>query len=389
MCAFGSFQAINRETTRMRVGWQGPAVLSSAALAFSMGLSALSPVSAAPGKDVVFTVANYPVEATAKDAVTAKDQAQAEGQNAAFKALLKRLVPVTSYNRVQRMQPVKAGEYLSGVSVRSEQTSSTQYIASLDFSFQPEAVRAILQREGIPFVERQAPEITLVAVNRLASDPPGKVSDGGNWSKSWKGQDLDHTLSPIKLDTLRSVIHPDTMTMLMSGDGSADRIIAGEYKSETVVFAIAEVDEAAGKLNVTLAGRDAVGPLSLQRTYRIDDGGVVYAMDFAAIVSLGIIEGRWKSVEANMRGGTAVMASPGVPVMVLAEFNGINQWNDIRAQLLETPGVEDMDIQSVSASSATITLRYPGGGDQLARTLSAQGLTLQNTGGGWLLKANF
>lgn len=364
--------------------------LTRIVLGVSIALAWYTPAAlAAPGQDRVFTVANYPVEASAKDAVTAKDQAQAEGQTAAFRALLKRLVPVTAYNRIQRMRTVKASDLLSGVSVRSEQTSSTEYIASLDFSFQPEAVRAILQREGVPFVERQAPEIVLIAGKRDSQDPAGKLTDAGGWTNSWKALDLAHTLTPAKLEGIRPEIHPDTVNMLVSGSGGADRILAGEYKSETIVVAIAEADQAAGRLNVTLVGTDAIGPINLKRAYRITDGDVAYAMDYAAVVSLGILEGRWKAMEANARGGTGVMTSTGIPVLVQAEFASLNEWNDLRSQLLETPGVEDLDIQSVSASSALISLRFPGGGDQLARTLASQGMTLQNTGGGWLLKANF
>ncbi len=53
------------------------------------------PLAAAP-RDKVYTIANYPVEATAKDAVAAKEKAHADGQQAALGALLKRLVPVTA-----------------------------------------------------------------------------------------------------------------------------------------------------------------------------------------------------------------------------------------------------------------------------------------------------
>ncbi len=51
--------------------------------------------------DAVFTVANYPVEARADNAVAAKDRALADGQQAAFRSLLKRLVPVTAYRAHQ------------------------------------------------------------------------------------------------------------------------------------------------------------------------------------------------------------------------------------------------------------------------------------------------
>ena len=105
------------------------------------GLIARPAISA--NADAVYTVGNYPVEATAANAVAAKDQALADGQQAAFRSLLKRLVPVTAYKQLTRVSDVKAGDLVSGVSVRSERNSATDYIASLDFSFQADAVRAL------------------------------------------------------------------------------------------------------------------------------------------------------------------------------------------------------------------------------------------------------
>ena len=103
----------------------------------------------AAATDTAFTIGNYPVDATAANAVAAKERALADGKQAAFRSLLKRLVPVTSYKRISKLANVKAADLIDGVSVRSERNSSTQYIANLDFAFQPSAVRTLLQREGI------------------------------------------------------------------------------------------------------------------------------------------------------------------------------------------------------------------------------------------------
>ena len=92
----------------------------------------------------------------------------ADGQQAAFRSLLKRLVPVTAYDRLKRLAALKSSGFLEGVSVRSERNSSTRYIASLDFSFRADSVRAVLQQEGIPFVEEQAREVIIVPVVRDA-----------------------------------------------------------------------------------------------------------------------------------------------------------------------------------------------------------------------------
>ncbi|MDP1907059.1 MAG: DUF2066 domain-containing protein, partial [Hyphomicrobium sp.] len=120
---------------------------------------ALPAIGVAAPNDEVFTVGNYPVDAQAGNAVAAKQKAMADGQQAAFRSLLKRIVPVSDYDRLKRLSALKSSGFLEGVSVRSERNSATRYIASLDFSFRADSVRTVLQQEGIPFVEEQAREI--------------------------------------------------------------------------------------------------------------------------------------------------------------------------------------------------------------------------------------
>src|SRR5882724_4780838 len=82
----------------------------TAALGWAAGAGCLP----AYAVETVFTVGNYPVEARADNAVAAKTQALADGQQAAFRSLLKRLVPVTAYPRIRRLASVKAGDLIDG-----------------------------------------------------------------------------------------------------------------------------------------------------------------------------------------------------------------------------------------------------------------------------------
>ena len=377
--------------------------LAAALLATSMTswcrTSALAATADAP-----FTIGNYPVEAVAKDAVQAKERALADGQLGAFRSLLRRLVPVTAYRRLAKLTPPRTAELVDGFSVRSERNSSTQYIASLDFAFQPQAVRSFLKREGLPFVDTQAPEIVVVPVLRNGQ---GASIDAGPWSDAWKGLDLGHTLAPVKIQPLKEAIHADTVKMAMADDsGGADRILAGEYQTDRVVLAIADVDPATKRVHIVLAGQDAVGRLRLKRSWRLgSDQG--YTLELAAVVSLGVLEGRWKATQAAQGGdgyagnayGSGAAAPWSVPggdggsgngpiVRLAAEFGSIGQWNEIRSQILDTPGVDGVEIGAMTARSAEINLRYPGGGEQLARALAAQGLVVRNSGGVWRLTAD-
>lgn len=348
------------------------------------------PAAGAP-RDKVYTIASYPVEATAQNAVAAKERAHAEGQQAAFGALLKRLVPVTSYARIERLKALPAANFADGVAVRSESNSSTQYIASLDYSFQADAVRSLLQQEGVPFVEQQSPEIVVVPV-MAESDPVGglRYKPGGEtWTRAWKGLDLQNTLTPMRIEALLPAVRDDTVQAALAGDDAAERVLTAEYKADFVLFAIAELDETSRKLAVTLAGIDAAGLVSWRRSYDMPDGDVGYAMEFAAVVTQGVLEGRWKVAKSEETGGSGHVAGGGGLVHMAVEFSSPEQWDDMRRQILETPGIDDVRIGTVSATSADVSVRYPGGGSGLAAVMARQGLTLSADGGGWSLRSTY
>lgn len=350
---------------------------------------------AANPQDKVFTVANYPIDATAKNAVAAKNKAIEDGQQAAFRSLLKRVVPVNAYNRMDRLKSVKAAEYLEGFAVRSEQNSATEYIANMDFSFQADAVRDLLNREGVPFIDTQAQKVVLVPVTReLGGDAAAAGADGavlkpatGTWGNVWKGLDLDNTVSPLRLEPLRPEINADTLKMLLDGDGNGHRVLAGAYKSDNVIIAVAEADIASKRLNVTLSGHDAVGPINWQRSYRLADGDLDYALELAAVVSLGVLEGRWKAAGAGMAYGDGAFAAADIYMQV--EFEDMSEWNDIRGRLLNMPGIDDVRVGAVSSRNAEVTLKYAGGPGLLANELAPQGLSLSSIGGSWLLRSSY
>ncbi len=398
--------ALAGKSTGLAINWAPKALLAAVTLAAS-ALAAL----AASKEDKVFTVGNYPIEARAADAVTAKDRAIADGQQAAFRSLLRRIVPVTAYNRLSRMRAVKAATLVDGFSVRSERNSSTEYIASYDFIFQAEAVRRLLDRENIPFLDRQAPQVTLLPIYRAPADPgtPEIYTDtrgSDSWLYAWKGLDLANSLTPLTLASLKQEVHPDAIKAALEGDLAAVRTIAKEYQSDSMLVAILEPDLNQKKVRVTLAGRDAVAPFVLKRTYRLDGPDLTYTAELAAVIAMGVLEGRWKAI--NVRGGDRVVLSAGggspsditrpQPIVrpgeavsadgamkISVEFRNMGEWQQISRRLSETPEISELDVEGLSSRGARITLRYPSGPQNLAVTLAQQGLILRSADQGWVL----
>jgi hypothetical protein len=352
-------------------------------MVLAMGLVAAA--GAAAASDKVYTVANYPVEAAAEDAVVAKKKALAYGQQAAFRSLLRRLMPVTAYARAKQFASIQAVDLIDSFRVRSERNSSTQYIATYDFTFRAKAIRDLLRRQGMPFTDEQAPVTVVIPVWQ-----GGTPKDQARWTANWKSLDLEYSLTPIKLESLRKDIAPDLVAAVAAGDIGARRTLAAQYKAQHLLVAMAGTDAATGRLAVTMAGTDAVGPFVLARRYRVDPADPGYARELAAVVALRIVEGRWKAVHTRGFGNgadtaTAPVGGGATDLLIAVEFRGMAEWQDISRKLSATPGVEELDVAGLSGRGARVTLRFADGIGRLAEELAERGLSLRNDGSTWVL----
>lgn len=364
-------------------------VLRASLLAGSVAAYAGLLAGSAAAQDIrVFTVGNYPVEARAQDAVAAKEKAISEGQQAAFRSLLKRLVPVNSYKMIQDVRGLPAANLISGLAVRSERNSTTSYTASLDFTFDSHKMRDLLRQRGIPYVDEQARETAVVLVLQPAGLGSAASLSLEAWRDAWKALDLDNGLTPVRLHERPAALTADLVKASMTNAEAPLRTIAVLAKSGQAILAIAEPDVAARRLNVTLSGVDGVGKLLLRRTWRMDPADAAYSAELAAVVAMGTLEGRWKAVKG--RGVAPLPAAGGQlqPVQIYVEFRNIQEWQRLRRQFEDMPGVADFSVGGLSSGAADVALRYPGGGQALAAALGQVGVELRGGGGSWVARSS-
>lgn len=354
-----------------------------AAACFACPVTAL----AQSGSSPAYTVGNYPVEATARDAVNAKNLAIAGGQDAAFRSLMRRLVPVTAYKRLKKLPPAKAAEFIEGVSVRKERNSPTEYIATLDFAFDQASVRNYLNRAGLPYVDEQAPPVILIPIWRDGPGGPAKAGSGP-WFEAWNGLDLTHALTPLRLEGLKPEVGPEVVKAVTEGGGKSSGVLAAAYRTENVLIAIAEPDATGRMLAVTLAGKDATGPFVLQRKFRIQNGDRGYTSELAAVIGLGILEGRWKAAKAGAIGGVEVGGGADA-IRLTFEFGSLSEWNSMRERLLDTDGTYDVVVGSVSPRGAEVMVRHAGGPEGLEAAFARSGLAMQLAGNGYRVRPRF
>ena len=226
--------------------------------------------------------------------------------------------------------------------MRSERNSSTDYIASFDFSFQAKGVRDLLRREGIPFIDDQAPAVTLVPVWRSAA---GAAAAGrGRLDQRLEGPGSGEPLTPVKLQPLRRASGPRSINALAAGDGSAMRALAAAYNTRVRARGPGRARHDGGAPQCH-ARRHAMrsAPSRCKRPYRIDAGDPGLCQRACrrrrSAHPRGPLEGHQSAGRALAVGATGGGGGGGdTDLLIAVEFRGMGEWQEISRKLSATPG---------------------------------------------------
>ena len=263
--------------------------------------------------------------------------------------------------------------------VRSERNSSTDYIASLDFSFQSKAVRDLLRREGIPFIDEQAPTLTVVPVWRDGRDRPRRgTSRLDQYLEGPRPGARAHAREAADAEEGDPAVRPSMRSP--GGDGSAIRSLAANYGSELrpdrhgrARSGCQAPQRHARRAAMRSAPSRCSGPTASTRPILATPASWRPWSRWAS--SRGAGRRSRRAVAAAVVGGTGAVAASGTADLLIAvEFRGMGEWQDISRKLAATPGIEELDVAGLSARGARVTLRYAEAPSGLPTPLPARAL---------------
>ncbi len=330
------------------------------------------------GDTLAFTVRDVTVDRTAATATAAREAALMDGQRAAFRRLLERLVPRSEYRRLPNLSDARISDLVENFEVQNERTSPVRYIGTLTYRFHPDDVRTLLRNANIPFAETYAKPYLVLPVLR-DSGATLLWDDPNPWRAAWGRLPPADGLVPLVLPrgnlTDVSDINAD---QAHGGDEARLQAIATRYGVAGVYVADAALDTSAPGRAVLQVSLSAYGGPTGEQTvvdsYTANPGEDNDALfQRAAVEVTRGIEERWKSEQLLQFGHEATLS-------VLVTYDDIGQWVGIRRRLADLAIIRRADVTSLTRHAATINLDYIGDDNQLRLALAQRDLQLVPAG---------
>jgi len=334
--------------------------------------------------DDIFTVRGVKVDVTDKDAATAKMRAIQEAQMKAFHTLISRIADEDAWRRLSKLGSRKIGRMMSSLSIEEEHTGARRYIGRLTIRFRPARVRQALQSIGKGVITRQSPKILVVPVWRTDEGPV--LWEDNPWRKAWSEIQSDSTLVPVVVPvgdmTDRQTL---SATEALEGDRARLGALRLRYDVDTVLVAVAEPAGENG-VHAVMTGDSPVGRIAFDKVYSVQEGGLDAAARQAVERFHSVMIQKWKKKIAAERAAKARAAATATRLPVIVPFRSLREWQSLRARLVTTPGVDNVDVSTLSGNGAEIILTSRLPLDALRTALRQSRFQLMRSGPRWVLR---
>ncbi|MGH6904002.1 MAG: DUF2066 domain-containing protein [Geminicoccaceae bacterium] len=342
--------------------------------------SPASPVRAQTAANV-FQVSGIPVDATAADAVAAREEALLQGQIEGLRRLLRRLVPAAEHDRLPVVGAGQIQGYVANFEIADERVSADRYLAQLTVGYEPDAVRELLQGAALPYAETVSMPLVVLPVYR-AADGPRLWPDGNPWWQAWADHlDTERLLRLVlPLGDLQDMATV-TADAALAGDTAALAALAARYGGEDVLVASATprgFGDAAPALELEMR-RGGIGQANPPETVVARPGETLEELMAEAVVGLqDSLDERWKDPNLLRYDQLGTMVVD-IPIARLSD------WVEISRGLQGLSEVDQVDVTMFARDNVRAQIHYIGDQIRFEEALGRLGLALSREGESWRL----
>lgn len=324
-------------------------------------------------QDALFRVDGVKVDKTAKNSNVARDQAIAQGRMKAWNILIRRVTPKAQHGNLPKLKYKEVVKLVREYQIEEEKASSVRYIATLQFLFDEQRVRAVLQEHGLSVVSAPVsgkPVVVLPIFDR----PEGSLlwEEENSWRLAWAGLTrrggFVQLVVPLgDLADIQSI----TIDQALAADNRALNKIAGRYGAGGVaVIRLSAPGE--GKLSVSVTPwvlGQKIAPFKFG-VKTLPGQEIAQQMAGAVNATAKRIDDKWKGATVAAPTGERLEVAAGVVVATLAE------WVEIRTRLETIPMLTEIQVISLQPGEARVNLVLMGELSQFEMALDQLGLAL-------------
>jgi hypothetical protein len=330
----------------------------------------------------VYTVTGVKVQASGARPEIARAKAVSDGEAIAVARLLRKLTLAEDHARLPKPGAETVRGAVRNFSVETENQQGDKYTAAIAYRFDRDAVRAMLEGAGVPFLEARSPPLIVLPVWR-EEGKPALWDDPNPWREAWmRLEPADTMVDFARLRGDLADLKAISAEEAVAGNRPALNRIADHYKAGLVAVAVGSVEKGQRRIAVKLYDL-ANGRVGAVGTFPAgaDEAGLEKA---AAQIA--------RAIDANWKKSAVAVEQNATVVRIRAPLQGLEHWIKIRQALSSMPQLRGLTTISMSPGEALIELRFAGTLAELRRQLDQRGMAITvepATAGApetWLLK---
>lgn len=327
--------------------------------------------------DNVFVIRDVPVDETAGSADEARRVAIARGEAEAWNRLMLRLVVPGQVQRVPQMSGSDLESMIQSFEIADERLTSDRYRALVTVRFRADAVRGLLDANGIDHANEPSP---LLLVLPVVDTDNGAVlwSEDNAWLSAWQhepggGKVIDVVVPIADLEDIMAI----DAGAAIAGDWQAMQQLMARYQADGVL--VVDASEGADGMALSADWYDSAIPREVAIDPLAPDGRTSQERFQEAVAQVR------NAVDAQWTAASSVPEGPEETLVADIAVRSLSEWVDMRTRLERPASILQAQPLVIGTGKVRVLVRYVGGIEQLQAGLRQSGLTLTPQGDAWLI----
>ncbi len=327
--------------------------------------------------DNVFVIRDVPVDETAGSADEARRVAIARGEAEAWNRLMLRLVVPGQVQRVPQMSGGDLDSMIQSFEIADERITSDRYRALVTVRFRADAVRGLLDANGIDHANEPSPLLLVLPVVDRDGAAVLWAEDNG-WLNAWQhepsgGKIVDMVVPFADLEDIMAI----DADRAIAGDWQAMQQIMARYQADGVL--VVDASEGSGGMALSADWYENAIPREIEISALAADGRSEQERFQEAV---DVVR---RAVDAQWTAASSVPEGPEETLVADIAIRNLAEWVDMRTRLERPASILEAQPLVIGTGKVRVLVRYVGGIEQLQAGLRQSGLTLTPRGADWLI----